>query len=117
MPDIFIQEFYPRVAPLFTQVSVKIFVLNVNYENKYWCLSNDGQLNSAILTKEVILNHNMERIFLYCHLQVQYFPRRLYLNILSNSGQSLTKVENFIDYLAPVVTPDPYHRDLFFLLV
>ncbi len=86
MPDIFIQEFSPRVAPLLSRVSVKMYVLNVNYENKYWCLTSDGQLTEAILNKEVIPNHNMERIFLYCNLQIQYFPGRLHLNILSNSG-------------------------------
>jgi hypothetical protein len=44
MPDIFIQEFEPRTALLMTQVQVKMFVLNVNFDNQYWCLTNDGQL-------------------------------------------------------------------------
>jgi hypothetical protein len=44
MPDFFIQEFEPRSALLMTQVQVKMFVLNVNFDNQYWCLTNDGQL-------------------------------------------------------------------------
>ena len=44
MPDIFIQEFEPRTALIMTQVLVKMFVLNVNFDNQYWCLTNDGQL-------------------------------------------------------------------------
>ena len=59
----------------------------------------------------------MERIFVYCLLEVQHFPRKLYLNILSNSGQSLTKVENYVEYQAISQLTDPFEHDKFFMLV
>jgi hypothetical protein len=116
MPDIFIQDFEPRTAPLMTQVQVRMFVVNVNFDNHYWCLTHDGQLTQALLRKEVIPKHNMERVFLYCQLEAQYFPRKLYLNILSNSGQSQTKVDNYVEYHAMKQLPDPYDHDKFFML-
>lgn len=42
MPELFIQEFYPKTAHTMTSVLVKMFVLNIHPDNKYWCLTNDG---------------------------------------------------------------------------
>ena len=54
---------------------------------------------------------------MYCQLEAQYFPRKLYLNILSNSGQSLTIVDNYVEYQAIKQLPDPFGHNKFFMLV